>query len=158
VTRPSWDEWAFGIAKAVALRGDCTRRQVGCVILGPDHEPVSFGYNGAPPGAPGCLTDGACPRAFSDVLPGSSYDTGPGACISIHAEANALLWAGRNGLKGAVVYVTEEPCGGCWKLLSSAPIREVIWPGQSGGWPGFFVKKSPALNDIQPYHYFRKNL
>lgn len=128
--RPDWDEWAFGIARAVSLRGDCTRRQVGAVILGPNHEPISFGYNGAPSGAPGCLSDGACPRATSGVPAGSSYDTGPGACISIHAEANALLWAGQSRLQGATMYVTEKPCDGCWKLIYATPIGCVVYRGK----------------------------
>jgi len=32
-TRPSWDDWALGIAHAVATRGDCTRSQVGALLM-----------------------------------------------------------------------------------------------------------------------------
>lgn len=60
-TRPDWDTWALGIASAVAARGDCTRRQVGAVILGADHRIVACGYNGGRPGGPSCLA-GDCPR------------------------------------------------------------------------------------------------
>lgn len=59
--RPSWDEWAFGLARAAAVRADCTRRQVGAIIVGPGHRYVVPGYNGLPSGQLGCM-DGACPR------------------------------------------------------------------------------------------------
>lgn len=126
--RPSWDEWALGIATAVSARGDCIRSQVGAIALSGDNLMVGMGYNGAPSGAPGCLTDGACPRAFSDVEPGSSYDTGPGVCIALHAEQNLIMHADWNDLKGATLYVTREPCGGCWKLIKGARFERVVWP------------------------------
>jgi deoxycytidylate deaminase len=52
--RPSWDDWALGIAHAVAARADCTRRKIGAVILDSEHRIVSTGYNGSPPGGPSC--------------------------------------------------------------------------------------------------------
>lgn len=61
-TRISWEQWAFGVAEAVSRRADCTRRQVGAIILDLDHRLIAAGYNGAPPSAQGCLSDGACPR------------------------------------------------------------------------------------------------
>lgn len=89
---------------------------------------VGTGYNGAASGAPGCLSDNACPRAFSDVEPGSSYDTGPGACIALHAEQNLIMHANWKDLDGATLYVTREPCGGCWKLIKGARFQRVVWP------------------------------
>lgn len=126
--RPSWDEWALGIAVAVSARGDCVRSQVGAVALTKDHIIVGTGYNGSPSGEPGCLTDHACPRAFSNVEPGSSYDTGPGACIALHAEQNLITHANWRDLEGATLYVTREPCGGCWKLIRGARFERVVWP------------------------------
>lgn len=126
--RLSWDEWALGIAAAVSARGDCIRSQVGAVALSWDHLIVGAGYNGAASGSPGCLTDHACPRAFSNVEPGSSYDTGPGACIALHAEQNLIMHADWRALDGATLYVTREPCGGCWKLIRGARFHRVVWP------------------------------
>jgi dCMP deaminase len=59
--RPSWDEWALGIAAAVATRGECTRRQIGAVIINQKKRQIYAGYNGAAPGEASCLA-GACPR------------------------------------------------------------------------------------------------
>ena len=128
MARPTWDEWGLTLAAAVATRADCTRRQVGAVIMTPDRSIVATGYNGAPSGMPGCLTDGACPRGRSDVEPGSSYDTGPGSCLALHAEPNALLQASLTDMGGSTMYVTDEPCPGCWRMISGTPIKTVIWP------------------------------
>lgn len=152
MTRPDWQDYFLALAKAVALRADCSRRQVGCVVVDSDNRVCSTGYNGSPPGGPSCLA-GQCPRgkhyrvyegpngpdAFCckcgndwpcpiSVDPGSSYDTGPGACVAVHAEANALLYADYHRLKGASVYITDEPCGGCRKLLDAMPLKAVYWP------------------------------
>jgi dCMP deaminase len=129
-TRATWDEWGLAIAEAVASRADCSRRQVGAVVITHDHRIVSTGYNGAPSGQPGCLTAGACPRAQSDVQPGSSYDTGAGACIALHAEQNALLRATWADLDRATLYVTDEPCDGCWRMIHGTPLAAVCWPGE----------------------------
>lgn len=149
--RPDWDMYFLGITRAVAARADCTRRQVGAVIADQDHRIISTGYNGSAPGGPSCLK-GECPRGqhFREpcnhgycncdkttcrcgnpwpcdqaVQPGSSYDTGPGACVSTHAEANALLFA-RASVKGGTLYCTDAPCGGCSRLIQSAGIARVV--------------------------------
>lgn len=124
--RPGWDEYFLGIALAVAVRADCTRRQAGAVIVDSQHRILSTGYNGAPAGQPGCLTAGACPRGHSAVPPGSSYDTGVGSCIAVHAEANALLYADGWRSRGATLYCTSEPCGGCQRLIEGAGITRVV--------------------------------
>lgn len=173
MSRPDWVQWALGVAKAVAERGDCSRRQVGAVILDSDRRICGAGYNGTYAGAPGCL-EGACPRGrhslkrkpttvgldmsatlypttkptifWQDacscggpwpcpdaVLPGSQYDTGPGACIAVHAELNALLDVSeRERLRGARMYVTHPPCAGCLKILRNTGLGEIIWSTDDG--------------------------
>jgi dCMP deaminase len=156
VTRPDWDEYFLTITAAVAGRADCTRRRVGAIIV-VDRRIVACGYNGAPAGQPGCLEgacprgqhyyagktiqvphgsvrtpDGwcacgnawPCPKA---VEPGSSYDTGPGACVAIHAEMNCLLFAGAHS-RAADLYITDEPCDGCRKHAVAAGITRIITP------------------------------
>lgn len=133
-TRLSWDEYFLGIAEAVSRRADCSRRQVGAVVVDEENRIVSTGYNGSPPGGPSCL-GGECPRATSNVDPGSSYDTGPGMCVAVHAEMNALLYAGRDRTNGSTLYVTDAPCDGCRKPIEAAGIVKVVWP-QNVWWVG----------------------
>lgn len=165
MTRPDWDAYGLGVAAAVAVRGDCTRRQVGAVILDTRHRLAGAGYNGSYPGGPSCL-EGDCPRGRhyktanpatrnwrleggamtadyvevcacgnewpcpDAVAPGSSYDTGPGACIATHAESNALADVDNRGrLDGATMYVTCEPCDGCVRhIRNTTGLAAIRWP------------------------------
>lgn len=134
--RPSWDNYYLDIATTVALRADCSRRQHGAVIVSHDNRPVSFGYNGAPSGAPGCLA-GACPRGLltyaelQSLAGGYDDPESPGFCISVHAEANAIILAGRNACVGSTIYVTGPPCHGCKKLIAAAGIERVVYKGST---------------------------
>lgn len=120
--RPTVDDYYLGIAEAVAARAECVRRKVGAVIVR-DQTIMATGFNGAPPGRPSCL-DGACPRASSDAEPGTGYAaTG---CTAIHAEANAIIRAGRERCLGATMYATAEPCDLCRALIEAAGIAAVV--------------------------------
>ena len=130
MSRPGWDKYFLGICAAVAERADCTRRKVGAVIVN-DHRIVSTGYNGAPAGHRGCLTDGACPRGRmtkEEVLPGSSYDTGPGSCIGLHAEQNAVIYGDYGKMRHGIIYVTDYPCAGCLRMVAGAGILRIVTP------------------------------
>lgn len=158
--RIDWPDYFLQIADAVAARADCTRRKVGAVVVDAQtRHIISTGYNGAAPGEPGCLSAGACPRGRhyekyntgllrppktvfecggcgkpwpcpQSAVPGSSYDTGPGACTSLHAELNACIRAGERAA-GNTLYCTDEPCGGCVKVMKSARLQRVVWYGGS---------------------------
>lgn len=128
--RPDWDEYFLLIAEAVALRADCTRRKVGAVIVDQYHRIVATGYNGAYPGGPSCLA-GQCPRgrmSHEEVALGSSYDSGPGSCVALHAEQNAVMYASMDQRVRGTIYSTEEPCDGCWRMLAGSGVQRVVWP------------------------------
>lgn len=121
------DAFYLGVAAAVAAGADCTRRRVGCVLV-LDNRIVATGFNGAPAGDASCLA-GACPRGLLDydaVPAGADYGAGAGRCIAIHAEANALLHAGRD-CRGATAYITCPPCSDCEKLLRGAGIERTVF-------------------------------
>jgi dCMP deaminase len=53
-----------------------------------------------------------------------------GHCVAtIHAEANAILQAARNGVRieGADIYTTASPCWPCFKLIANAGIRRIVY-------------------------------
>lgn len=128
--RPDWDEYFIRVAEAIALRADCSRRRVGAVVVNKRHRIVSTGYNGSAPSDVSCLA-GQCPRAQSDVEPGSSYDSGPGSCIAVHAEANALLYAGVDAARGGTIYVTSRPCLGCLRLIMASQV-DLVYSAEDG--------------------------
>lgn len=132
-SRPDWDSYFLAIARTVATRADCTRRQVGAVIV-KDNRIMATGYNGSPPGGLSCL-QGQCPRgriSKEDLAPGSSYDTGAGTCVALHAEQNAIMYASLDQRLGATLYITDEPCDGCMRMINGSGIARVIFPGESG--------------------------
>jgi len=47
-------------------------------------------------------------------------------CPSIHAEANALLYASRAETERATLYVTHSPCADCAKLISNSGVTRVV--------------------------------
>lgn len=113
--RPSWDEYFLEIAKVVAKRSTCDRANVGAVIA-KNKVILSTGYNGAPRGLPHC----------DDV----GHEIVDGHCIrTIHAEANAVAQAARNGtaVEGATIYLTVSPCYDCFKMIINAGIKDVMY-------------------------------
>ena len=70
--RPGWDEYFMRIAQVVALRSNCSRRQVAAVIV-KDHRIISTGYNGTPRGIKNCH-EGGCPRCSSDAPSGTALE------------------------------------------------------------------------------------
>jgi dCMP deaminase len=112
----------FATAAVWAGASTCLKRQVGAALVMDGHV-IATGYNGSPSGerhcddpspqggALGChLVDGKCKRA-------------------IHAEHNAILQAAQHGhpTRGAVMYVTLEPCHDCQMFMKGAGITEWYW-------------------------------
>lgn len=115
------------VAGVVAKRADCSRRQVGAIIVDQHDRVVSTGRNGSPPGGPSCLK-GECPRGrmtTEAVAPASSYDSGAGMCIAVHAEANAIIYGDPVRMRGGTIYVTHEPCVGCQRLIDGMGLEVV---------------------------------
>ena len=123
MARPSWDAYYIAIARTVAERASCLRRRVGAVIV-VDNGIIATGYNGTPIGVTNC-DQGGCPRCASDAPPGAGYD----ACICVHAEQNAIVFAARHGnsTQGVTLYTTLRPCFGCAKEAIQAGIRRIVF-------------------------------
>jgi dCMP deaminase len=102
--------------------------KVGAVVV-KDRRVVSTGYNGAPRGLEHC-DDVGCEMVNHH-------------CIrTVHAEANALLFAGFERTNGATLYVTHAPCRSCVGLIINAGIKRVVFVDAYGDW-----KTSKRLNE-----------
>src|SRR2546423_6842652 len=111
--RASWDEYFMSIGQVVATRSTCPRKYVGAVLVR-NRTILSTGYNGSIRGMPHC----------SDV----GHMMEDGHCVAtIHAEANAIIQAARNGvvIEGATNYVTASPCWSCFKQLANAGVTRI---------------------------------
>jgi len=118
-----WDKYFFEIAKAVSTKSKCLRRQYGAIIVNEDRVLVSTGFNGTPFGVKDCVV---CKRDEMGCEPGERYDL----CRSIHAEENAIVFAGMEKAKGGVMYLygeLSEPCTHkCKKLILNVGITKVM--------------------------------
>lgn len=123
--RPSWDEYFMSIAKVVATRSTCLRRQVGAVIV-KEERIVATGYNGAPRGLPHCLELG-CLREKLGIPSGERQEL----CRGLHAEQNAIIQAAYHGISisGGTLYCTHQPCITCAKMLINAGIKRIVYAG-----------------------------
>lgn len=133
MSRPDWDTYFLAIAEQVAARADCTRSKVGAVLVRQDYSVCATGYNGVRPGQEGCL-DGACPRgllSYQECPQPASYTSGPGLCIAIHAEQNALLFL-PDDEQAFTCYLTRQPCSDCQQALEWHGIQRIVWP--EGEW------------------------
>lgn len=108
------DEMLMEIARIVARRSTCNRAQVGAVVA-QDGRVVSTGYAGAPSGLPHCSPE--------------TCNTGAPCTRTVHAEAGAISYAARSGirLEGATLYCTHCPCIDCAKLIINTGIKRVIY-------------------------------
>lgn len=128
--RPRKIEYYLNIAKAVAGRSTCLRRQYGAVIVNHD-EIVSTGYNGSARGEDNCCDVGECWREWNDIPHGERYEE----CVAVHAEMNAIISASRKEMQGADLYlygmergktIDAVPCKICSRLIKNAGIWRVI--------------------------------
>lgn len=110
--RRSRDAVLMDIAYAISARGTCSRLAVGAVVAR-DFRVITTGYNGVPASMP------HCDHSQSDE----------GCKKSVHAEANALIFASRHGLgvEGCVLYTTHSPCYECAKLIINSGVTRVVY-------------------------------
>jgi dCMP deaminase len=122
-SRPSWDQYFMDIARQVAARSNCMKRQVAAVIVS-DRRIISTGYNGTPRGVKNC-NEGGCPRCNSFSESGKNLDE----CLCSHGEENAIVQASYHGIaiKDATLYTTYSPCLLCSKMIINAGIRRVVY-------------------------------
>jgi dCMP deaminase len=123
--RPSQDEYYMNIAKVVATRSTCVRRQIGTVLVR-YNSILATGYNGAPRGLPHCI-DVGCIREQLNIPSGTQHER----CQAIHSEVNAILQCALHGIstKGAILYCTNQPCSICARIIINAGISRIIYEG-----------------------------
>jgi len=154
--RPSQDEYFMLQAKQAACHSTCNSRPQGAVLVR-DRRVIATGYNGALSGKEHCSdqplawvcwkcngsgrfkdhTWDPCPECKgiesqpyyhrrASGIPDSQKDR---ACVSSHAEANAIAQAARLGIatEGAILYCTTSPCVLCTKLLVQAGVIKVFY-------------------------------
>jgi len=111
------------IARLVARRSTCLRRQVGAVVV-KEKNILATGYNGAPSGVSHC-SDIGCLRQKLGIPSGERHEL----CRGLHAEQNAIIQAAKHGISinGATLYCTNFPCVICTKMIINAGIKRIVY-------------------------------
>ena len=111
-----WDSRWMALAQLIATWSKDRGRKVGAVIVGPDNEVRSTGFNGIPRG----VNDDVEER--HDAASGEKY-----LWVS-HAERNAIYNAALLGVstKGCTIYVPWYPCIECAKAIVQAGIGRIV--------------------------------
>ncbi|MFH0762847.1 MAG: cytidine/deoxycytidylate deaminase family protein [Candidatus Omnitrophota bacterium] len=132
--RPSWDEYFLEVARLVAKRSTCLRRHIGAVAVR-EKRILATGYNGAPSGLTHCADIG-CLRQKLNIPSGQRQEL----CRALHGEQNVIIQAviHKVDLQGATLYVTNQPCVTCTKMLISAGVKEIII---SDGYPDELARR-----------------
>jgi len=109
----TWDELFMSMVFLVSMKSKDPSTHIGAVIVGPDNEVRSIGYNGLP-------------RNVNDyidrLMPQEKY------YWFEHAERNAIYNATLMGvsLKNSKMYTNGVPCADCARAVIQSGIKEVI--------------------------------
>ena len=109
----NWDEYFLKIVDVIKLKSKDTSTKVGCIIVGPNNEIISTGFNGLPRG----------------VLEEPHRIERPTKYLyTEHAERNAIYLAARRGvcIEGASIYLQWFPCADCARAIIQSGIKNVI--------------------------------
>lgn len=128
------DKWNYrfmAVALHISMWSKDKNTQVGCVVIGPDKEIRSQGYNGMPRGVNDDVIErNERPEKYNWME---------------HSERNAINNASLCGvsLKGCSMYVTMPPCADCARGIINAGIKELYYmepygnkirQGKNGNW------------------------
>lgn len=145
-----WDRHFISLALENARMSKDPATQAGAVIVGPDREVRSMGYNGLP-------------RGIADT-PQRLQDKDLKRSLIVHAEMNAILNAARIGVstRGCTLYLalTDEtgqvwggaPCTRCTVEIIQAGITQVVakpFKNQTSYWTDSVEQARALLQEAQ---------
>ena len=111
----NWNEYFFKMADLVSEKSKDRSTKVGAVIVGPDHEVRSTGFNGFP-------------RGVRDDVD-ARHERPAKYLWTEHAERNAVYNAARNGVHtfGTTMHLNcWWPCADCARAIIQAGVARVV--------------------------------
>lgn len=111
VRQKRWDTRLLSMATLVATWSKDPSTKVGAVIADASNRVVGLGFNGPPAGV-----------ADLDL----TEDRERRLLRTIHAEVNAMLFAGQTEPSESTMYVTAPPCANCASVIIQYGIRRVV--------------------------------
>ena len=109
------------VAFRFAELSSAKRLHVGAIVV-KDDRIISIGYNGMPSGWDNCCEDVVRQDEVGHTVLKSKPEV-------LHAETNAIskLAGSTESGKGAIMFVTHQPCMNCAKLIYQSGIGEVYY-------------------------------
>lgn len=164
-TRPDWDRYFLGIAKAVAQRTTCISRLNGAIVV-KGNMILGTGYNGWASGMRNCieefsLPEKPCPRLSQGFNTGEGYGN---LCRAVHAEVNAIMQC-KEHPKGATLYLYSESlkkdgaifkegfCLGCLSAMLNSGIERGVILSVANGQEKIFIY---TLEELRRMYLERK--
>ena len=116
------DNFFISMCWLLASQSKDEKTKLGAVIVGPDGDIKSTGWNSFPRG----IDDNVSERQQRP----EKYNW------FVHAEHNAILNAGRNGvpLKDCILYTSAFPCHNCAQAIIQSGIEGIVYDAVLGGW------------------------
>ena len=130
-----WNYRYMEIAMHISTWSKDPSTKVGCVVVGPDKEIRSQGYNGFPRGVDDT-------KEYRQIRP-TKY------AFYEHSERNAVYNACSFGasLKGCTMYVTMPPCADCARAIIQSGIKKV-----------YFMKRPETDNKVDSPNNWRETV
>jgi len=138
----NWHKYYIEMARLVASKSKDRSTHVGAVIVGPDNEVRSTGYNGFP--------------RMVDDEEDSRHDRPQKYDFTEHAERNAIYNAAKVGIptKDCTLYLNWEPCPctDCTRAIIQSGIVRIIgpdtpFPGKGTHWSGNLDNAKQMLDE-----------
>ncbi len=114
----NWDDYFIRIADTVRSKSKDPSSKIGAVIVGPENQIISTGYNGFPTGVNEGNDRWERPTKYEYV---------------VHAEVNAICNAAKHGiaLRDSTLYLVgmgppTSPCMNCSKTIIQSGIKKVV--------------------------------
>lgn len=127
-----WHDFFIQMAELCADKSKDRSTQVGAVVVGPDREVRSTGYNGFP-------------RGVNDEID-DRHERPQKYAYTEHAERNCVFHAARVGvsLKDCTLYMNwiPIPCADCARAVIQAGIKTIIGPPRPFGGKGLLWNDS----------------
>jgi len=118
----NWDKYFFDIIQVISTKSKDPSTKVAAIIVSPNNEIVSTGFNGFPRGV----------EDNPEVVP-ERYIRETKYLYTSHAEQNSIFFAARRGIpvEGCKIYVEFMPCAECMKAIIQSGIIEIVLNGDS---------------------------
>lgn len=141
------DKHYLRLAREISNLSYAIRRKVGCIIV-KDRQIISDGYNGTPSGFSNVCEEFVDENLQQKMMEKYHTDEEKFNFIDVHliwdddnidilkskrevlhAETNAITKVAKSNLsiEGSTIYITDEPCFDCAKLIIQSEIKRVVY-------------------------------